>query len=218
MLRLSVLVLVCAGAGFAQSPQAAPQDDTQVWPEVQLTVPLNQSVDLFLSTQLRATRRVTDFTDARPAIGFAFKVSKYLTLTPFYLYIATPLAPDRRAYENRLNFAATVRAPPLKRFLITDRNLFERRWRDPVNSTRYRNRLLVEHPVNIADKEFSVFVFDEVFYDWSAGAWTRNRIGGGISRGFNKRLTSDVYYMKQNDGRTRPGDVHIIGVVLRVRP
>ena len=133
-----------------------------------------------------------------------FKLNKYLTLSSFYHYNATHRKLHQRAYENRLNFAATLRAPPLKRFLITDRNLFERRWRDPVNFTQYRNRLLVEHPINIADKQFRVFVSDEVFYDWSAGAWTRNRIAGGISRAFNKHLTGDVYYMRQNDGRARP--------------
>ncbi|MBA3442737.1 MAG: DUF2490 domain-containing protein [Pyrinomonadaceae bacterium] len=186
-LRLGALILVCASAGLAQSRQPAPQGDTQIRPEVQITMPLNKSADLFLSTQVHLGRRVTDFVEERLAVGFAFKVNNYLTLAPFYFYVATQPTPDRRNYENRLNFAATVRAPPLKRFLFTDRNLFERRWRDPVNSTRYRNRLLAEHPINIGDKQFRVFVSDEVFYDWSSKAWTRNRIAAGISRAFNNQ-------------------------------
>ena len=217
LLCAGALILVCATAIFAQSQPLASQEDTQFWPEVQITVPVNSRVELFLSTQLRIGHRITDFVNERAGGGFTFKVNQYLTLSPFYLYIATQPTPHQRAYENRLSFAAIVRAPLLKRFLITDRNLFERRWRDPVNFTQYRNRLLVEHPINIADKQFRVFVSDEVFYDWSAGAWTRNRIAGGISRAFNKHLTGDVYYMRQNDGRGRPGDIHILGTVLRVR-
>lgn len=48
--------------------------------------------------------------------------------------------------------------------------------------------------------------------------WVRNRFSVGGSRAINKRLAFDLYYMRQNDGRARPGDLNIIGTVLRVRP
>ena len=62
-----------------------------------------------------------------------------------------------------------------------------------------------------------LFASDEVFYDWSFDAWVRNRFAVGVSRKFNKYFTGDLYYMRQNDGRSRPGDLHIIGATYRLR-
>jgi len=217
LLCVCVLVVLFADLGFAQTRGPAPQDDTQVWPEVQITVPLNKRVDLTVNSQLRVGRRVTDFVDERGGMGLAIKAGKYLTLAPSYLHIATQPTPDRKAFENRLSFAATVRLPAFKSFTVTDRNQLERRFRTPTNSTRYRNRLQVERAVKIGGADFRLFVADEVFYDLSVDSWTRNRFAVGVGRSLNKFFSTDVYYMRQNDGHSRPGDIHIIGSVLRVR-
>ena len=37
------------------------------------------------------------------------------------------------------------------------------------------------------------------------------------SQGFNKHFTGELYIMRQNDGRTRPGDVNVIGTGMRFR-
>ena len=39
----------------------------------------------------------------------------------------------------------------------------------------------------------------------------------GASREFNKHLTLELCYMRQNDGRARPGDLHIIGSLWRIK-
>ena len=67
----------------------------------------------------------------------------------------------RRRNENRLSFAATYKFP-FKKFTLTDRNQFERRFRNHLNSTRNRNRLQLEIPLkNFYDTRF--FISDEVF-------------------------------------------------------
>ncbi len=215
LIYLCAFLFGCSGVCFAQT-QPAPQDDTQIWPEVQITVPLKKSIDLIASGQLRIGRNVSDFVDERGGMSLAFKINKYLTLTPGYMHIATQPTANRKAFETRLNFAATVQVP-LRRFTFTDRNLFERRFRDPVNLTRYRNRLQVSHPLKINGSDFTVYLADEVFYDFGADAWVRNRAAAGITKRVNKNLTLDFYYMRQNDGRGRPGDINIIGSVFRLR-
>ncbi|MGH9900441.1 MAG: DUF2490 domain-containing protein [Pyrinomonadaceae bacterium] len=197
-------------------PAQASQDDTQSWNEVQITVPLKKWVDLVVGGQLRLGRNVTDFVDERGGMALTFKVHKYLTLQPGYLHIATQPTPDRKAFENRLGFAATVQFP-LGKFNVNDRNLFERRFRSPLNSTRYRNRLQVSRPVKLNGSDITLFASDEVFYDWSVDDWVRNRFSVGVGKRFSKNLTTDFYYMRQNDGRSRPGDLHVFGTVFRVR-
>jgi hypothetical protein len=148
--------------------------------------------------------------------GFSFKLGQYLTLTPWYFNSVTRPAEGRKGNENRLNLAATLRLP-LGKYALTDRNLFERRLRSAGNSTRYRNRLQIEHPFKFGGTQLGWFLSDEVFYDWSVDDWARNRFTAGLSRRFNKHFTGDLYYMRQNDGRSRPGDLNVIGLTYRIR-
>src|SRR5207244_9000586 len=107
---------------------------------------------------------------------------------------------------DRLTLGATLRFPAGK-FTLIERNWFERRWREPqVDAWRYRIRGQIEHPFMIKKAKFTGYVSDEVFYDWSQHDWVRNRFAAGANHAFNKHFTLDLYLMRQNDGRTRPGD------------
>jgi len=192
------------------------KEDTQQWNDVQVSVPLNKEIDFTLSSTLRFGRNVTHLVDRRVGIAFSFKVGKYLSFAPSYTRVVMRPTANRKTDENRLSFAATVRVP-LGKFMLSDRNTFERRIRPPLDSTRYRNRLQLEHPVKFGKTALQLFVSDEVFYDWSFHDWVRNRFAIGLSRKFNKYFTGDFYYMRQNDGRSRPGDLNVIGATYRIR-
>ena len=219
-----VALIFCTGvADYAQSRPPVPETDTQVWNDLQVAVPVTKLVEFNLFGTFRFGRDVTHLVDRRVGGGFSYRAGRlvkqndnFLTLAGWYLNIATRPAEGRKGTENRLNFAATVRFP-LGKLTVSDRNLFERRVRSPQSSTRYRNRLQIDYPVRLKDGQFGVFASDEVFYDWSAKDWVRNRFTVGVSRRFNKYFTGDVYYMRQNDGRSRPGDLHVIGLTYRVR-
>ena len=216
-LPLALLLLSHAGFVYAQARlPPVPESDTQQWNDVQVAVGLNKEVDFILSGSFRFGRNVTHLVERRVGLGFSFKAGKYLTLSPGYTSVNTRAAEGRKGNEQRLSFAATLRIP-LDRFTLTDRNTFERRLRSPAASTRYRNRLQLEHPLKFDKTSLQLFVSDEVFYDWSVDDWVRNRFAIGLSRKFNQHFTGDFYYMRQTDGRTRPGDLHIIGATYRVR-
>jgi hypothetical protein len=211
-----VLFTSWLNCALAQGAPPVPEEDTQMWHDVQAAVALSKEVDFNLFGTVRIGRDMTHLVDRRAGVGFTFRLGKYLTLTPGYVNIVMRPGERRKINENRLNFAASVRFPAGK-FTISDRNLFERRMRFPLNSTRYRNRFQIEHDVKPNGVQLTLFVSDEVFYDWSADDWVRNRFSAGVSRRFNKHLTTDIYYMRQNDGRSRPGDLHVIGLTYRLR-
>lgn len=212
MKRVLIFFLVAglAARAFAQ----APKSDVQSWNEVQISTPICERVDLIFYGQLRIGRNISHFVDERIGGMLAFKVGQHLTLSPGYLYIATQPVAGKKGYENRPSFAATLRFS-LGKLVITDRNLFERRLRRPADSTRYRNRLQLEHPIGMA--KLRAFVSDEVFYDWSAGDWVRNRFAIGVNRGLGGGASLDLYYLRQNDGRSRPGNLHVLGTALKIR-
>jgi hypothetical protein len=197
--------------------QPAPRADTQFWNDVQIAIPLNERVDFNLLGTLRVGRHISNFVDERAGAGFTFKINKHLTLAPNYLYVGMEPVANRKSFEHRITIPLTIRFQ-LGKFTLSDRNQFERRIRHlQVDATRYRNRLQVEHPIKLAGLKLQGFAADELFYDWSVHDWVRNRFSAGVSRRFNRHFTLDLYYMRQNDGRTRPGDLDVIGAVYKIR-
>ncbi len=197
--------------------QLLDQTDNQQWTEVQFAVPLSKTVDFDLLGVLRLGRDISRPVDERIGVAFTFKLGQYVSVQPAYLNIGMQPFEGRRVWESRLALPVTIRYP-LGKFRLSDRNLFERRIRRPgINSTRYRNKLQVEHPFGPKKMNLSAFIADEVFYDWSFDAWVRNRFQVGVSRVFNKHFTGDLWYLRQNDGHSIPGDLHVIGTSLRFR-
>jgi len=209
------LLFILGGVACGQTTPS--RHDTQNWNDVFLTVPLSKHVDYIMQGTLRNGRNLHRPVDERLGIGFSFKLGKYLTVVPNYLYIGMQPFEGRRVFEDRLSVLAIARVP-VGRFVFSDRNLFERRFRRPgIDSTRYRNRLQVEHPIGPPKQKLSLFVSDEVFYDWSFNAWVRNRAAVGLSKVVNKHLTLDLYYLRQNDSHSVPGDLHVIGSTWRFK-
>jgi Protein of unknown function (DUF2490) len=194
-----------------------PQSDNQLWTDVQVAVPVTKNIDFNVLGTLRLGRDISHAVDERIGVGFSFRFGKYLTLSPNYLHIGMQPFEGRRVWENRLSLPITLRFN-LDKFRLSDRNLFERRIRNSgARATRYRNRLQVEHPIGPARLNLSLFVADEVFYDWSLNRWPRNRFTVGASKVFNKHYTQDFYYLRQNDSFSFPGDLNVIGTSLRLK-
>jgi len=199
------------------SAQAVDRTDNQQWTDVQLAVPVTKLFDFNLLGTLRIGRDISRPVDERVGVGFTFRAGKYFTVSPNFLAIGMQPVRGRKIWENRLTFPVTVRFN-VDKFRLSDRNQIERRIRNSgARSTRYRNRFQVEHPIGDAKWGLSLFVADEVFYDWSIDRWVRNRFTIGASKVFTKHYTQDFYYLRQNDGVSVPGDLNVIGTTLRFR-
>lgn len=217
---MTVIRLICVSLLFlipVSAQSVLDQTDNQEWTEVQLAVPVTTRFDFNLLGGLRLGRDISHPVDERIGAGFTFRVNQYVNISPHYLHIGMQPFSGRRIWENRLVFPAQVRFN-LGDFRLTDRNQFERRIRNSgQRSTRYRNRLLLERPVGSDKLGLTVFIGDEVFYDWTVDRWVRNRFAVGITKVFNKHFTQDLYYLRQNDGVSVPGDLNVIGTILRFR-
>ncbi|HEY6045772.1 MAG TPA: DUF2490 domain-containing protein [Pyrinomonadaceae bacterium] len=206
-------IFLCAIQAAAQ----VPEKDTQNWNDVQLTVPMTRKVDFVMQGTLRLGDNLTTAVDKRGGAGFNYKVNPWLTLSQSFFSRQARPPHGRRERETRLTLGATLQKP-LGKFTLSDRQWLERRWRAPqVDAWRYRNRVRLEHPFEIDQTKFTGFISDEVFYDWSLHDWVRNRAAIGAYHAFNKHFTLELYYMRQNDGRSRPGDIHILGSVWRFK-
>ena len=216
LIHTFVITLLLVGVSSHASAQVD-HTDNQQWTDVQLAVPVTKQFDFNVLGTLRLGRDISHSVDERIGVGFTWKYGTHLQVSPNFLYIGMQPLEGRRVWESRLSLPVTLRFN-VQRFRFSDRNLFERRIRNSgLRATRYRNRFQVEHPVGPAKENWSLYVADEVFYDWLFDRWVRNRFTVGASKVFNKHFTQDYYYLRQNDGISIPGDLNVIGTTLRLR-
>jgi hypothetical protein len=159
------------------------------------------------------------FFEDRVGLTANFKANKYVSLAPSFLYINRHFSVGQSDLEKRPSMAVTFTLPR-PRFTLSDRNLVERRYRQPQgNSTRYRNLLQLQYPFVVQGKHLTLLASDEVTYDSAYSAWARNRFLAGIRKQINNHCSADFYYIRQNDGRARalPGDFNVIGISLAFR-
>lgn len=218
--RLLPILLFCY-LNTVHAQPAPPRTDNQFWHETQLIKPVSRDKDLVIIGVLRQGRDFARPVDERLGAGLAFKLSKYLTIMPTYLYVDQQPFAGRRIQEHRLVFNATAKFK-LGEITFIDRNLVERRVRHTSRDfTVYRNRLQIDHPVRIGKVNFKPFLADEIWYSTQTGqqgrqGWFRNRFTLGIIKQFGKQFNAEFFYLRQNDGVSFPGHVHALGTLFRV--
>ena len=208
--------------------QTAPERDVQFWSDAQVSIPLVKKKDkngkevekisFFVTGVLRGGKNITRFVDERIGAGVDISINRYLSVTPSYLYRAGQPFANRKEYEHRLRFDASLEKKWTS-FSIKDRNRVEYRIRHSrADSVRYRNKFQFKIPVKNDGKEiFAPFVATEPFYDFSAKAWTRNEFSAGISKKFTPRTSADFFYLLQNNRGNAFKYVNVIGVSLKYK-
>ena len=225
-LLLALTIFFCSNLHFSQTAQ--PETDFQIWNETQLIFPIVKEKDsqgkqtekvlFFITGNLRFGRKLPRLVDERIGFGFDFKVNKYVTLTPSYLYRAGQPFQGSKEYENRLRFAVNLEKK-WKTFSLRDRNLLEYRLRHSrADSVRYRNKFQFNYPV-IKDKKemFTPFAANEVFYDFREKTFTRDEVSLGLSKKLNKNQTIDFYYLLQANKSGALKYLNVFGVNLKIK-
>jgi Protein of unknown function (DUF2490) len=212
LLALAVAIIPCALLGQATGPY--PRQDFQGWVSIEGTHPLSEKTDFRMGADFRYSNNQGHLTYRRITAGFAYHWNRLVTVEPYYQYLTSDSFSGPAKPENRLALATTIGAP-WKHWHVSDRNLGERRFLINGQEWRYRNRLEFRRPVVWARKQLSVFAWDEVFYSSTIHRWYRNRLALGAGRKLSKRISVDVYYLRQNDGYSHPGDLNALGLTLK---
>jgi hypothetical protein len=206
------LPLFFASVAFAQNDGEDLRSENQARSEIEIAVPIVKDLFFTVGGDLRFGQ-VDENRFLRGEVGFLYKqkIGKYFTVVPRYRYRAERLFSGASSTENRFSADGIVNFK-IRKFQITDNNVFEFRFRRSSNSQRYRNRLKISHPAKIGKTKIELFASDEVYYEWKERAWTRNRFKVGFGKDLGERGDYEIYYMLQNDGFSRPGDLHVFGI------
>jgi len=211
------MAVISACLTFAAAQNVVDKDDAQSWNDLQLTVPITKQFDFYTALTARFGKNLTQVSDQRFAVGFVYKPHKNWSLMPFYWNLGARNSRNHFRGEHRLNLRVGYRLP-FKKLVLSHRSTFEYRFRQPANSWRYRPSLTFEK--DIAQKiipKARFYVTEEVFYDSLLKKFSRNRLTVGITKTLTEQLSLDIYFMRQNDGFSRPGDLNVIGMNWKIR-
>jgi hypothetical protein len=211
-----LFILFTFAAASGAFSQDAGDTDVQFWNDLQVSIPLNKNIDLQLLSTARFGEKISRFEHGRIGAGISASLGKGFSAGANYQLIESRNSQSRFTTEHRYTFRGGYKFP-VKRFGLSHRSTYEYRVRSGSNSWRYRAALTIEKklPDNWI-KDAEVFLTEEAFYVSTAGRFSRNRVSAGVSKKINSNLTLDLYYMRQNDGTSQRGDLHVIGTAWRV--
>lgn len=159
-----------------------------------------------------------------PLIEVPISVQKHFIVTPSYLFISVPPnglslltgEPAVATYrENQFRLAGTVLGT-FHHFLISDRNMYVRRFTPFGDINRYRNKIYVAHPVSFGSYKANAFVFEEFYHDFLPQKWLRrNWVAAGLDMPLNKHITFQPSYIRHDDSLLRSVNFLGIGVIIK---
>jgi hypothetical protein len=213
-----LLLISPALAQQSPAPNEDSREDTQIWPDTQISVRLRPSqFRLTLFGTARIGRNSAAVISKQVGAGLSRNFGNYLAGAFFYRYLASEPTPNRQLTEHRFWLDLTARIPIGADFTLVDRNRAEYREINHRVSGRYRNRLQIEKSINIGEHwEITPYIAGEGFYDGRSHQWSRFQYLFGSRLPANKYLSFDIYYMRTLDTQARPGFLNVFGVTTRV--
>ena len=191
---------------------------------LELIVPLQDRIGLrlygFYAGELKAPGAQLDV---------PIRTTKFLTITPSYLYIAVPVSglntvvskqPARFTHgyeENQFRIDATVKFS-IHKFEVFERNMYVRRFRPTDEINRYRNRIGLTYPLTVGGHISKAFAFYEAYYEGQNGGWNRNRVWGGITVFLEKHVSFQPSYIFESTQKLK--DIHylVFALIFNVKP
>ena len=152
--------------------------------------------------------------DKRIGAGVEYRINRFVSLQPSYLFRAETTRGRQTAFESRFRLALNLQKDWTK-VQLRQRNMLDCRKRQSLadDPTFYRSRIQVIFPM----KKFQPYVMDEFYYQFESKQITRNRLFFGFNKRINKNLTSDFFYVWQRNRQGIIKNVHGFGVNLRMR-
>jgi hypothetical protein len=136
------------------------------------------------------------------------RMTKFLTITPSYLYYEVPPSGLAKATAFPARFADTLEENQFRidgtlkfsihGFEISDRNMYVRRFRPTDDMNRYRHRIAIAHPVTVNGHVWKPFVSYEAFYERTNGGWNRDRVMAGATVPLRKHVSFQPAYIWDN--------------------
>ena len=213
-----ICMLALTFMGSRATAQTPPAKDFQQWTNVAASWQVKPELTINSFVELHFGNDVAQLDQELLSAGVTYSPKRWVSLGAHYLYLHANPRVSGLNHENRIYAEITFDAPSFHHLFVSDRVRPELRWeqlpRGATFTQRYRNRVTVERPIRIREKEYSPFVMWEKFYNANVHAWSRTRYYGGVTWQVAEKESVQFYFMRQNDQYSRPFHQNAIGVSL----
>jgi Protein of unknown function (DUF2490) len=213
-----ICTLALIFVGSRATAQTPPAKDFQQWTNLAISWQVKPKLAITAFSEVHIGNDVSQFDQELVSAGVTYSPRRWVSFGASYLYLHANPKLSGLNYQNRIYGEITFNAPAFHRLLVSDRVRPELRWEQlPSGATftqRYRNRVTLERPIKIREKEYSPFVMWEQFYNANVEAWRRTRYYTGVTVQVAEKESVQFYFMRQNDQDSRPFHKNVIGVSL----
>jgi hypothetical protein len=161
-------------------------------------------------------------------VDLAIRTTKFLTITPSYLYYSAPasalddLANVPGAFsdnydEHQFRIDGTV-AFAIRKAEITARNMYVRRFRpDSDDANRYRGRVGIAYPLAVNGRIWKPFGLYEAYFEHRNGGWNKDRIWTGVTVPVVKRVSFQPSYLWERTDGLKTVNYVLLGLIVSTK-
>jgi len=215
-LREITLIILLVGIGVLFfNTESYSEDDWQYWNAYSFKYKVNDDINLILSPSLRLDEDISQLFYWESWQGAEFKVNKHLDMNLHYLFARTKKQNNKWVDEHRIEFQPTFKwnVGDLK---FSDRNRVEYRVVGGTEKWRYRNSIKLKKTITVKNKEYTPFIANEVFYDFSADRYNQNRTAVGFSQKISDIASLDIFYIYRMDKKGVDWQgVNVVGTAVK---
>ncbi|HTP41651.1 MAG TPA: DUF2490 domain-containing protein [Nitrospiria bacterium] len=227
----AALTLTVAGAVFTllAVPALAGESQTELVPEINAFVQLSDTTRLYFRADL--TRNLTEDTSdgligvhlditIKPILRRKLREADWERDRYFWMRIGYQLLGNLDgegwgSTEDRGIIEATGRAPLPVKFWLVNRIRVDLRYMETDFSARFRERLGIERQVVVFGVITVPYAEAEIFYDTRYDAWNQQRYQAGAEIGLTERWRIEPYYARQENQRSKPAHLNIVGFIVK---
>ena len=206
----------CIAGGSAEAQTVRPLRDAQLWSRARLKYYPRPDFDVRFRGSLRFGNNLSQLAEEITGASVAYHAKPYVSFGAGYLYKGGVKSLTGYSRENRWYAEASV-AQCLHHFQFSNRARSEVRWVDGARWERYRDRVQVRRRNLMPQVHLSPYLSWEDLYYTKFDEWNRKRYTAGIQVRLANRERLKLFYRYQDDLRSRPHDINIMGVTLHVR-
>lgn len=200
------------------------RDDFQSWNTLEISKRFGSQWELFFLPELRIRHDASQLFYHEYRQGVRWKPSKYLQVGLNYLFARNASSgKTREEHTGELDVTPKMTIGSLDGSLRVRVAL--RTIQGSSGEQEWQVRLMpkLAYPTQLAGHKVTLYVADDLFYDYTRDAWNQNRVFLGVSTPLGKahgvEVLVDVYYMVQSQlgARRDWSSNHILGTKLTLR-
>ena len=215
MNRIPLLCMIFVFSIAAGAPREA-AGSTEYRGRLEMSGPVERDLSLKLQTELRSRGNLRTHNESYVDMGLEYEIRDWLSVGSYYRHIST-LKNEEWSVEHRPHADVTL-SWDLFGLSLSNRNRLEYRMLESAKIFRLRPRLMLAvSPAALPG--IKIYISDEPFYDFDAGAFNKNRLTAGFDIKLLKTIKIGVNYVLDSTSRTGYWeDLNALALILKYRP